>query len=198
MLEDGDFLLEAVTESFALNFEIVVRLKIQPELLSRPEVAAEPQRGVGRDGSRSMHDLVDTSWRDADVLGQAILGQTERFQEILQEDFTRVDRVQLARCHEASVIINDLDFVRVTVGPPEADAPLVVDANAVLSGSVTLQFFQAVSRWDPQVVERVRCVENDQLSEHGVAERSRKAPNGLSGEQPLGISVSEALDHPAY
>lgn len=143
-----------------------------------------------------MHDLVDAPWRDADVLGETILGQTERFQEILEEDFARVNRVQLARCHDASVIINDLNFVRVTVGPPEADAPLVVNANAVLSGPVTLQFLEAVSRWDPQVVERVRRVEHDQLSEHGVAKRSRKAPNGLSGEQPLGISVGEALDHP--
>jgi len=38
-----------------------------------------------------------------------------------------------------SVIVDDLDVVRVSVSPPKADAPLIVDADAVLALSITAQ-----------------------------------------------------------
>jgi len=34
------------------------------------------------------------------------------------------------------MIINDLDLVRTRIGPPEADAVLLIDANAVLPSPV--------------------------------------------------------------
>jgi hypothetical protein len=36
------------------------------------------------------------------------------------------------------MVVDDLDIVRVAVDPAEADAPLVVDANAVLAGPVAV------------------------------------------------------------
>src|ERR1017187_6550724 len=52
-----------------------------------------------------------------------------------------------------SVIIHDLDFVRVAVTPREADAPAVIDPNAVLAGAVSLQRLQPVAPNSPQIVE---------------------------------------------
>jgi hypothetical protein len=42
----------------------------------------------------------------------------------------------------ASVIVNDLDVFGSFGGPAEADAPLIVDANAVLALPVAFQCFK--------------------------------------------------------
>jgi hypothetical protein len=41
------------------------------------------------------------------------------------------------------VVVHDLDTFRTSVGPGEADPPLVVDPDAVLAPSVALQRLQA-------------------------------------------------------
>jgi hypothetical protein len=42
-------------------------------------------------------------------------------------------------------VVDDLDLVGVTVVPAEADAPLVVDADAVLAVAITLERFEPVA-----------------------------------------------------
>jgi len=39
----------------------------------------------------------------------------------------------------SSMIVDDLDFVRIALGPNKADAPLLVDPDAVLSLSGSLK-----------------------------------------------------------
>jgi hypothetical protein len=43
------------------------------------------------------------------------------------------------------MIVNDLDIPRPIVGPHEADAPLVVDPNAVLTRPIASQHFEAIA-----------------------------------------------------
>lgn len=52
-----------------------------------------------------------------------------------------------------SVIINNLDIKSVTILPLEANSPLIVDPNAVLSRPVSAQSFQSVGRWYQQVLK---------------------------------------------
>ena len=51
------------------------------------------------------------------------------------------------------MVVNDFEFVRVAVLPDEADAPLVVDADAVPARQAALQGFEAVARRHPQVIQ---------------------------------------------
>jgi len=46
----------------------------------------------------------------------------------------------------SSVEVDDLDIVRVPGPPTDADPPLVIDANAALSGTITKQLFEAIAR----------------------------------------------------
>ena len=48
-----------------------------------------------------------------------------------------------------SMIIDNLDFVRVSINPLRTDSPLPVDSNAVLPSPVTLKGFQSIARWNP-------------------------------------------------
>jgi hypothetical protein len=57
------------------------------------------------------------------------------------------------------VIIHDLDIVCVPFTPNEAETPLVIDPNAVLSLSVAVQGFQTISRRRHQVSQFRRAVQ---------------------------------------
>src|SRR5438132_14007962 len=61
------------------------------------------------------------------------------------------------------MVIDDLDIVGVVLAPHEADAVLPVDANAVLTLSIALQFFQIQTRPNCQVLEQLRGVEQYEL-----------------------------------
>lgn len=52
-----------------------------------------------------------------------------------------------------SVVVNDLHLLRSGVGPHEADPPLVVDPDAVLTRSIAFEGLEPVPRWDAEVLE---------------------------------------------
>jgi len=54
------------------------------------------------------------------------------------------------------VVIDNLDVVRPVIHPTEADTVLLVYSDRVLTGSITAQFFESVSRRDAEVVEQSR------------------------------------------
>jgi hypothetical protein len=62
-----------------------------------------------------------------------------------------------------SVIVNHLDIVGVAVAPGETDAPLVIDADAVLPCPVATQSFQPVARRRPEVIKRCGGVQHEQF-----------------------------------
>jgi hypothetical protein len=50
------------------------------------------------------------------------------------------------------MIVDKLDFKRVSVVPAETDTKLVVYADAVLTLAVAVQRFQAITRRGPQIL----------------------------------------------
>ena len=91
--------------------------------------------------------------------------------------------------------IDDLDVQGIAVFPAKANSPLIVNANAVLTGAVALELFEPVARRHAKVVDRVSGIDRDELSEHRALELGGEAPNGLAAEETLGISVGEGFDH---
>src|SRR5688572_14588171 len=65
--------------------------------------------------------------------------------------------------HASSVIVNNLNVLRSSIGPSKADAPLVIDADAVLTAAISLQLLQTIARRGAQELKRLRCIELDQL-----------------------------------
>ena len=57
------------------------------------------------------------------------------------------------------MIINDLDIVSVPLAPTEANAPLFVDPNAILSLPVASQFLKAISRRDTKIIQSLRRIQ---------------------------------------
>ena len=53
----------------------------------------------------------------------------------------------------SSVIVRDLDLKGVSITPPEANPPLVVDTDAKLALASALQLLQTITRWDAEILE---------------------------------------------
>ena len=93
------------------------------------------------------------------------------------------------------MVVDNLNLIRIPVSPPKANAPLIVDANTVLTGAISFQLFKSIARRDSQVVKLLGGVYESELPQHRPMEAGRKAPDGLALKQPLRVPIGEALDH---
>ena len=73
----GSDLLQLPSEFFFGDLLVVVSLEVQPYIGGPFEIAGEAQRGIDRDRTLALHDLVDAAGWNADVLGDALLNQGE-------------------------------------------------------------------------------------------------------------------------
>jgi len=94
---------QPVSDAILLLGKVKVALKIEPELRGDAKVASETQRSVCRDAPVAMNKFVDPPGRDADVLRQAVLRNAHRLEELLHEDFTRVDGQYLSLAHSCKM-----------------------------------------------------------------------------------------------
>jgi hypothetical protein len=62
------------------------------------------------------------------------------------------------------VVVGDFDVCWPGWCLCEADAPLVVDSDAVLSLAITVQLLETVARWDSQIVDVLGGVEDQELT----------------------------------
>ncbi len=60
------------------------------------------------------------------------------------------------------MVINYFNVVSITIFKPEANVPLLINSNAVLSFSVTLEHFKVMCRWDSQVFNVLRGINSVQ------------------------------------
>jgi hypothetical protein len=92
--------------------ELILGLQIEPDLGRHPEVLPETKRGVRREGALTVHDVADPVRRHADVPGERRDRDAQRTHELLPEDLTRGDRVQLLPAHHiSSAVVHDLDIM---------------------------------------------------------------------------------------
>lgn len=92
------------------------------------------------------------------------------------------------------MVVNQFNIFRAAVRPSKTEPVLVVDADAVLSGSITAQRFQAVTGWNPEVVEPAGDLELPELAAgyplDGLEARDRPTVGEGSG-----VGTSERPDH---
>ena len=93
------------------------------------------------------------------------------------------------------MIIHDLDLVGVPITPDETNPPLVIDANAVLSGPVSRQRFQPVAGWHTQILQRPRTVQVFELAPRRVLNVGWQPPRMLTPKNPRRLRIGEANDH---
>jgi hypothetical protein len=92
------------------------------------------------------------------------------------------------------VVIHDFNFIGVPLAPRKTNPPLVVDASAVLTLSITFEALQAISWQRRERSEIRRGVEHSEFTK-GLALDGLEPANSFSMEEALGISASEGPDH---
>ncbi len=96
------------------------------------------------------------------------------------------------------MIVHYLDVMRLAVTPDEANSPLVVDPNAVLTRSISLKRLDAVARRNAKVLQPPGGVKIEQFAS-GHAFDSLKPEHGLVLEQRLGVAALKRSDQdPLY
>jgi hypothetical protein len=94
-----------------------------------------------------------------------------------------------------SVVVNDLHLLRSGVRPHEADTPLLVDPDAVLTGPVTLERFEPITWWDAVVVKNLRGSHLTNLAKRDSMDPRIDRAHSLTTPQPFGVLAPERSDH---
>ena len=93
------------------------------------------------------------------------------------------------------MVVDDLDIVRVALRPAKADAPLIVDPDAVLPRTVATQLLEPVTGRNPEIVEPAGRVELNQFAQHDPSQIGRVVPDRLALPEARGVTISKAADH---
>jgi hypothetical protein len=88
------------------------------------------------------------------------------------------------------VIIHYLDIIHFAITPDEADSPLIVNPNAMLTGSVSSERLEAVARRHAQLLQLPGGVKVKQLTP-GHALDGPQPRHGLVLEQRLRVAASK-------
>jgi hypothetical protein len=93
------------------------------------------------------------------------------------------------------VVIGDLDLAWTFLGPDEAEAPLVVDADAPLTSAIAPQRLEPIARRDAEITQAVRRIQIDQLAGGDSRDRTPSRRADRAPKKPLGVTILKALDH---
>ena len=93
------------------------------------------------------------------------------------------------------MIVCYLHGIGVTIPPLKANAPLIVDADAVLARSVASEPLQPVPLGRPKVLERICRIKDEKLPQGRAQQLRRQAPDSLTLKEGLGISIRKRFDH---
>jgi hypothetical protein len=180
------------------NREIIRSLQVQPEFWRRVEVTRQTKGRIGRDTAPSVDDLGHASGGHTKLQGQPVDTHPERLEKIFSYRFARMRKrnsLAFLSAHGLSflVVVSDLNVKRVTLFPSKTDPILIVDSDAVLSGTITLQHLEAVRRRRCEVSKLLRAIDLYQSPERYGSDRLKSLHAALV-ENRLRIFIVKRSD----
>jgi hypothetical protein len=92
------------------------------------------------------------------------------------------------------MIVDDFDFVGIRFSPFKANAPLVVDANAVLALSVAMKRFQSIAWRLPQIRQQTGGMNGPELTKGGAFNRAEPLAS-LAPKNSFRFVIAKSSDH---
>jgi hypothetical protein len=80
------------------------------------------------------------------------------------------------------VVIHNLNIMSITVTPLKADAPLIVDSNAIRSRAVAPQQFKLISRGSAKILQPARLMQVQELPPRSPFERLKPPDHAVLKE----------------
>lgn len=194
------------------DFQVVLGLQVHPGLRGHAEQATQAHRGVGGDGAVAGANFVYTALGNIGEFCDFVTGKLHRFDEVMQQDFARMDGGQLLAADDVAefqgvqfcaldthaillVIVNDSYIRRLAVLPAETYTPLVVDADAPLPGAVAAQLLQTVAGRDAQFLDPADGINELELATGNHLDFLRKATHVQTVKHRCRGFVGEGLNH---
>ena len=189
-------LREPVAHGLFGRLEIVGDLKIGPKLRRLTERPAEKQGHFRGDGPGPLDDVGHPHRGKPD--GSRKLGLTHpQLIEDFLEKHTGMNRGKVVfgiHALASLMVIDNFNVVSFSTVKPEADAPLVIDADTPLPGSVSRQCFQTVGWRHAKIVDGRGCVQLGQSPDRPFQNVRREMPGFSRGEKAFGFLVRECPD----
>jgi hypothetical protein len=96
------------------------------------------------------------------------------------------------------MIIHDLDVPGVAIAPKEADAPLVVDPDAVLAAPIALERLQPIRRRSGQKRQARRRIDQPKLAISTALDVARQVFDVTAGKQRFRVPTLRATGSRSY
>ena len=93
------------------------------------------------------------------------------------------------------MVVNDLHLLWASARPSEADAPLGVDPDAVLTGPITFQRLEPVAGRSPQIVQDSCGTHLAKLAQRRPSYARIDGRDTLTTPQKFGVFTPERSDH---
>ncbi len=93
------------------------------------------------------------------------------------------------------MIVHYLDTVGIAILPLKTNAPLIVDANAVLTLSITRQLFEAIGQRYAQILQNLGSIQDLKFPSRDSLDALRESARELAIEYPFRLFAGEGLDH---
>jgi hypothetical protein len=93
-----------------------------------------------------------------------------------------------------SVIVNDFHFRRTQSGPSEAYSELIIDPDAVLAGTITLQCLKPISWWRLQKIKGLGGIQLNELPHRDIGDRL-ESPALSTFKERLRLGAAKATNH---
>jgi hypothetical protein len=96
------------------------------------------------------------------------------------------------------VIIDNFNIIRIASSPSKANAPALVDTDAVLSLPIADKLLKMISGRNAQIIQRSGSIEDLQLAACVSLDLRWKLARELTAEDPLSFLVRKTFDHKYY
>ena len=176
--------------------KIVIHLQSQPELRRHLKISCQPQCSISGNRTFPVNDLIDTTWRNMDVLGQSVLADFFRLQKLFHEDFSRVKREHFLFTHgHLLMVIDDFNVISVFFLPDKTNTPLIIYSDAVLTFPLPLQTFKIIRGWVSKVTHIFSPVQHAEFSKSYALDGLRQFARKLTVENLFSFSRFKGLYH---
>jgi hypothetical protein len=140
--ERFNFMLDPLTVSSHRSRQGVLHLQVHPELRRGVEVPSKPYSNVCCDAATLKGNIIDSRRRHLQVASQCSRGNAQGLQVLFPQNFARMYWAHSVNNHGAAslVVIDDFNFSGASIRPHEADPPLIIDPDAMLTIPVAMQW----------------------------------------------------------
>ncbi len=96
------------------------------------------------------------------------------------------------------MIVGYFRGIGVIIAPFKTNAPLIVDADAVLANSIAFELLEPVARRHPKVLKGVGRIKDQKLPQCQAQHLRRQPPSSFTLKEGLSVSIGERFDHRCY